>query len=468
MSCKAFEILMQKVILETIKKYNLFEKNNSVIVAVSGGADSMALLHFMKHFATTHQLRLIVAHVNHKKRENSELDEILVEQVSRAYDLPYEVYYLPKTNEVENFHEYARNKRYEFFKSVANDYGAGCLVTAHHADDQLETQLHRFLYQNIPSGLIGIEPTTINEGLKVVRPLIAVTKKQIYEYCEKEQVLFREDESNKSDVYTRNRIRKYIVPELVKESPSIYEHARMISEQLSEDEAYFSAQVDQLMSHVFQSEGTFEVSRSFLQELPPSLMRRLIKRILQKFTLKDIQTMHIEEIQKLIKNPKPNLMLTLPHQISCIIAYDVVKFSTIPLLEHDYEVVLSFDTRTVLPIGSVIKVSENKVDEKTEKSCINKVHLCYNEIELPLKVRTRRPGDRIQLMNDYGSKKVKEIMIENKIPRVLRDSWPIVTDANDQIIWIPLLKKSALCHRQVKGHVITIDYCHRGGNEKDA
>ena len=69
--------------------------------------------------------------------------------------------------------------------------------------------------------------------------------------------------------------------------------------------------------------------------------------------------------------------------------------------------ILSFDTRTVLPIGSVIKVSENKVDEKTEKSCINKVHLCYNEIELPLKVRTRRPGDRIQLMNDYGSKKSK-------------------------------------------------------------
>ena len=65
-------------------------------------------------------------------------------------------------------------------------------------------------------------------------------------------------------------------------------------------------------------------------------------------------------------------------------------------------------------------------------------------------------------------KKVKEIMIENKIPRLLRDSWPIITDANDQIIWIPLLKKSALCHQQVKGHVITIDYCHRGGNEKDA
>lgn len=459
---------MQKVILETIKKYNLFEKNKSVIVAVSGGADSMALLHFMNHFATNHQLRLVVAHVNHKKRENSELDEILVEQVARMYNLPYEVYYLPKDDQIENFHEYARNKRYEFFKSVATNYQADYLVTAHHADDHLETQIHRLLYQNSSSGLIGIEPVTINNDLKIVRPLIAVTKQEVYNYCERERILFREDESNESDVYTRNRIRKYIVPRLVEESPSIYEHSRMISEQLSEDEAYFSEQINQLMNFVSQSEGCCIVSRSFVQNLPPSLIRRLIKRILQQFTLKDIQTIHIEQIHMLIKNRKPNLRLTLPHQISCIIAYDVVKFSTIPIMETDYEMVLPLDTKTVLPTNSTIDVRENKVDEKTEKSCINKVHLCYNEIELPLKVRTRRPGDRIQLMNGYGSKKVKEIMIESKIPKFLRDTWPIITDSNDQIIWVPLLKKSALCRQQVKGHVITIDYCHRGGNEKDA
>jgi tRNA(Ile)-lysidine synthase len=126
------------------------------------------------------------------------------------------------------------------------------------------------------------------------------------------------------------------------------------------------------------------------------------------------------------------------------------------------------NSRTVLPTGSIVEVFENKVDEKTEKFCINKIHLCYNEIELPLKVRTRRPGDRIQLMNGYGSKKVKEIMIENKIPKLLRSSWPIITDANDQIIWIPLLKKSAFCHQKVEGHAITIDYCNRGGNKNDA
>ena len=93
----------------------------------------------------------------------------------------------------------------------------------------------------------------------------------------------------------------------------------------------FSDQVNQLMSCVSKNDGTFEVSKNFMQELPPSLRRRLIKRILHQFTLKDIQAIHIEEIQNVIQNPKPNLTLSLPHQISCIIAYDVVKFSTIPI-----------------------------------------------------------------------------------------------------------------------------------------
>ena len=155
----------------------------------------------------------------------------------------------------------------------------------------------------------------------------------------------------------------------------------------------------------------------------------IVKRILQQFTLKDIQTSHIEEIIGLIQNNRPNLDLVLPHHISCIIAYDVVKFSTILLFENEqYCLTLQLDDSVVLPQGSIITVGENKVDEKTEKFCINKVHLCYNEIELPLKVRTRKPGDRITLMNGYGTKKVKEIMIENKVPRHLRDTWPIVYD----------------------------------------
>lgn len=169
-----------------------------------------------------------------------------------------------------------------------------------------------------------------------------------------------------------------------------------------------------------------------------------------------------------MRNVKPNLTVTLPNHICCIISYDVVKFSTIIDEMNPYEMILNLDSVVVLPQGSTLSISENKVDEKTEKSCINKVHLCYNEIELPLKVRTRKPGDRITLINGYGTKKIKEIMIENKVPKHLRDTWPIITDSNERIIWIPLLKKSSYCKQHLNGKGITIDYCHLGGNEEDA
>lgn len=459
---------MRKVILETVKKYELFDKKSVVIVAVSGGSDSMALLHFMKHYATQYQLSLVVAHVNHKKRKNSELDELLVKQIAAEYKLPYEGYYLPQMNKRENFHEYARKERYKFFNAVANKYGASCLATAHHADDQLETQIQRLLYQENPSGLIGIKPVTFNGELKIVRPFINVTKNQIYGYCEEEKVEFREDESNKSDAYTRNRIRKYIVPQLLKESNSVYGHLRAVGKQLNDDESYFNEKVDELMGNVLQGDHWVETSRTFLQKLPPSLSRRLIRRVLQQFSIKDIQSVHIEHILNLINNPKPNLTLCLPHRIRCVIAYDNVRFSTNNSVLEGYEITLLMNNRVSLPTGDWIKVSENKVDEKPEKFCINKVHLCYNEIELPLKVRTRKPGDRIQLMNGLGSKKIKEIMIESKIPKSLRDLWPIVVDSNDQILWVPLLKKSAFCQQKLNGQTITIDYNHRGGNEEDA
>ena len=459
---------MKQVILRTIKKYNLLEKKNSVVVAVSGGADSMALLHLLLEIREIYNLHLVVAHVNHKKRTNSDLDEELVVKIAKQYNVPYEVYHLPKQEGNENFHEYARRKRYCFFKSVANKYNASYLATAHHADDHLETQVFRLIYQSTLQGLIGIEPISQHEELKVIRPLIELTKEQVYQYCHDQNVLYREDESNQSDGYTRNRIRKYVVPALKQESHSVYQHSRSISEQLSEDEKYFSSQVDSLMLNVIQKEGGCEVSRDFIRKLPNSLSKRLIKRILQQFTLKDIQTTHIEDILELVQNKKPNLSLILPHQISCVIAYDVVQFSTILIELERYELTLEMDSSLVLPQGAVIHASENKVDEKTEKFCINKVHLCYNEIELPLKVRTRKPGDRITLMNGYGTKKVKEIMIESKIPKHLRETWPIVTDSADHIIWIPLLKKSTYCHHNDNGRIITIEYCHLGGNEKDA
>ncbi|HAX72916.1 MAG TPA: tRNA lysidine(34) synthetase TilS [Firmicutes bacterium] len=454
---------MENVILKTIEQYNLFKENEVVVVAISGGADSMAMLHSLMKL----NLSLVVAHVNHQKRSDAILDEQLVQQQSRLYGVPCEVYSLEKPQKNVNFHDYARKKRYEFFKEVATRYQATAIVTAHHADDHLETQVHRFISQGTPAGLIGIEPKTKAYGLNVVRPLINVTKVDIYKYCEEHGVAFREDQSNQSDVYTRNRIRHHIIPKLVEESPSVYKQSRLLSENLSEDEKYFSDKVDKLMLNVLRTDNYLEVPRSFINELPLSLSKRLIRRMLQCFTLRDIQAIHVNELLKLVQSEKPNLQMNLPQGISCIIAYNVLKIQQAKTKLEPYEIALKLNETQILPNYDILDFRENKVDEKTEKSCINKVHLCYNEIELPLKVRTRKPGDRIKLINDYGRKKVKEIMIEEKVPKHLRDTWPLIVDDNDNIIWIPLLKKTAYCKTITHKHMLTIEYIQHGGTEED-
>ena len=459
---------MEMVLLKTIKKYNLFENNSTIIVATSGGADSMAMLYFLAKRVPQYNVSLVVAHVNHRKRETADLDEKLVKSVAKQYELPCEIYYLPPNEKNENFHVYARTKRYEFFKSLAKKYNTNCIVTAHHADDHLETVIHRLLYYNTPSSLIGIEPLTWQNECKIVRPFIEITKREIYEYCKDMKIKFREDESNQSDKYTRNRIRKNITSVLVDESPTIYKHTREVSDQLSEDESYFSNQVDKLMHLVVQKNDVFEVSRKVINDLPKSLARRFMKRILNILTLRDITSIHINDILKSVSSEKPNLKLELPQEIVCIIAYEKVQIFKKEVKNLPYEYELELNSQVHLPNESTVIVNFGKSTEKTEKSCINKVYLCYNEIDLPLKIRTRIAGDRIALKNGYGSKKIKEIMIEAKIPKHLRDQWPIITDARNRIIWIPLLKKSNFCQENLIGDTITIEYVQHGGNENNA
>ena len=458
---KGYNSYMEKVILKTIEKYNLLQANSTVIVAVSGGADSMALLHFLNKELP--DLQLVVAHVNHQKRPSADLDEELVKKMANRYGLPYEGYDLPENKTAKNFQQYGRDHRYDFFKSVAASYYTNLIATAHHGDDHLETIMYRLLTQNMASGLIGIEPATYFGAFKIIRPLIEVRKEDIYRYCHQLGIAYREDDSNQSDLYARNRIRKYIIPTMTRESLKVYEHVRMISDGLREDEAYFNDQVDQLMKQVQKKSHAYQVPRALLQNLPRSLSRRLVKRMLQGFTFKDVRTHHLDEVLKLAASAKPNLALSLPHQISCMIAYEEVIFFQDQMLREKYEYELPLNSRLKLPINATLVVSAHKDTEKKEKNCMDQVCLCYNGISLPLKVRTRQTGERMPLINREGSKKVKELMIEAKIPRHLREQWPIITDAKDQIIWIPLVKKSAHCLNHSIENKILIQYLEDEG-----
>ncbi|MCL1950533.1 MAG: tRNA lysidine(34) synthetase TilS [Turicibacter sp.] len=450
---------MERVIMEAIAKYNLFDTDELLVIAVSGGADSMMLLHVLAHRG----YNLLIAHVNHQVRPESALDQKLVEETGAKLGIPVHVHLLPPVPRNENFHAYARRGRYDFFARLAKAHGSRCMVTAHHGDDHMETVVQRFLHHQSASGLIGIRPLTQYAGIHVTRPLIGLKKSEIYEYCNEAGIPYQEDASNANDAYTRGRIRHQILPSLLQESPMLFSHIRSLSDGVSEDEAYFSGVVDGLLEKTEAIEGGCQMSRKWLCGLPPALSKRLIKRVLAGLGIQDFTSNHLSEILRLARLGNPNVGYALPKGAYVLFAYDQAEILTKLPKALAYDLELALNGEAVLPNGASLVINYKKDIEIRAKSCINEVHLCYNEIELPLRVRTRKNGDRIHLMGG-GTKKIKEIMIEAKIPKNLRGEWPIITDASDRILWLPLLKKTAACRDIATGDMITLVYRHLGGS----
>ena len=454
---------MEKVILDTIEKYNLFDTYSTVVAAVSGGADSMMLLHVLSRIPQ-YGLKVIVAHVNHRKREDSWKDEHLVKETAIRLKLPYHVHYLEAVPPSGNFQAYAREKRYEFFLGVAKAHGASYIATAHHGDDHLETVIQRLIHHQSASGLQGIRPSSGFHDIRLVRPLIMLQKSDVYRYCLQEGIPYREDTTNQSLDYSRNRIRQNILPQLHKESPKLLQHVRRLSDGLAEDEAYFKEEIERLMATIIFEEDGASFSRSWMRALPQAISRRLVKRLFQELGAMDLTSAHIQDLLDQIISTTPNSGYFLPGGYRLAAAYDKVQFLTKPPMSAPYSLQLAENSSVVLPTGDKLTIYCHNQQRIEEKNCINKVHLCYNEIDLPLQVRTRQNGDRIVLKNGGGTKKIKEIMIEAKVPRQERDTWPVITDASGRILWLPLLKTTDMCKNTASKDLITLEYIRHGGN----
>jgi len=448
---------MKLKVQKTIEKYQMISHGETIVLAVSGGVDSMVLMDLFVKFAKALDLKLIIAHLDHAKRVESHLDAKLIQQIATKYNIPFEkkvLVYPDSPNFYGNFHNYARQARYVYFKEVARKYRASKIATAHHADDHLETILDRLMKTNFPAGLIGIRPKGIIADMSIIRPLIEIEKKEIYDYAQTNAITFNEDASNKSDDYLRNRIRQRITPHLITERPNITCHVRQLSDHLIEDEAYFNQQIDQLMTNIKQDEKGYELSLSWLMNLSPSLFRRLILRLLPELT-------HgaFIELKSFLNQSTASGICHVGNNKIVSKSYDHLFFhSKGDNEQHDFSIVIEMNCENTLPDGRKIVLKQGKnlesrgemlknhgFDEKSKKNEAQDTHLCYNSIRLPLTVRNRRSGDRIQLIAQNGHASVKKIMIDAKVPIYKRDSWPIIADANDRIIWIPGLKKSPVC-----------------------
>ncbi len=412
---------------------SLLKENDTIIVATSGGPDSMCLLHLMCELKSKLNLKIIVAHVNHKLRAESEEEALFVKEVSDKYNLIYEYMEILEYND-DNLENDARTKRYEFFNKLVKKYHANYLMTAHHGDDLMETILMRLTRGSSLKGYSGFKKEFAYEDYTIVRPLITETKKDIQNYMDEHGYKYYIDQSNFSENYTRNRYRMKVLPFLKNEDPLVHRKFLKFSEELTDVNNFLEKYIENLINEISDEEG---IKVTELRKLDKFLLKKVIEYTLTKIYIDDlflINDKHTNLIIGMIRSDKSNNQVNLPNNYRAVKSYNnykIVKENK----ENEYEYIL--EDKIILPNNKIIK----KVEKKEGKSNYI-LRLNSKDIELPIKVRSRQNGDRMSVKNLKGTKKVKDIYIDEKIPVEKRREIPIVTDSNDTILWLPGVKKS--------------------------
>lgn len=426
------------------------KQEDTVVVAVSGGPDSMALLFLLLQLQKESSFLIVCAHVNHNVRAESKEEEQFVASYCASQSIIFESMTIEEYED-KNFHQDARMKRYQFFESLIQKYQANYLFLAHHGDDLLETILMRIVRGSSFQGYAGFEKCVARNGYQLIRPLIELTKQELLEYVEEQGIPYVVDSSNSKDKYTRNRFRKYIEVPLKQEEPKVHHKFYQFSQTLLECHEYIKRQVKLVFPTVYHQQTLW---LSEWEELDLFLQKQVIFAILEDLyqdTLQEVSNVHVCSIYELAKGRKPNARLSLPQPWIVRRAYDRLLFEKNPRKEGDYSILLRDVVN--LPNGRTIEFLSCS-EEENNFIC----RLKQEEIELPLRVRNRKKGDRIAIKGLSGTKKVKDFLIDRKIDQEVRDQYPIVVDATDTIVWIPGLTKTKFDKTKEEKYDIILKY----------
>jgi len=408
------------------------EVSGPLVVGVSTGPDSMALLYLMEK---KYKNELIVCHVNHSIRKESKNEELYLKEYCKTHNLCFESITLEKLK-TSNIEEEARKKRYEFYEKTLTKYNSKYLFLAHHGDDLIETILMKIVRGSNIEGYSGFKKISDRSNYQIIRPFIHYTKKEIIDFNKENNISYFIDSTNNSSIYTRNRYRKKILPFLKKEDENVHNKFLRYSETLTKYENLAKSIVKNKYKNLFKN-NTLNITT--LKKEDPLIQEEILYYILRVFyeNKKDIiKERHIKSIFSIINNSKPNLVINLPNNLLVRKEYDKLIFT-----KYDEKKLLK---RTLLNdkyVGDGYTIY--KID-KTDENGNNICRLNSKDIKLPLYIRGRNDKDKIKLKGVGGTKKIKDIYIDLKIPISKRDSYPLLVDADNEILWIPGLKKSHL------------------------
>ncbi len=431
---------------QTIKN-NL--KNETVVVACSGGPDSMTLLKITNDLKEELNLKIVCAHVNHKIRPESDDEAIMVEDYCKQNGISFEYMTIDSYNNI-NFHQDARIKRYEFFNKCVKKCKAKHLLTAHHGDDLMETILMRIVRGATFKSYAGFSEKIENKSYTILRPLITYTKNQVLNYAKENKIPYSIDNSNNKDDYTRNRFRKYVLPQLKEEDKNVHKKFYKFSKTIELYDEYINKDVEKHYNQIIKNTI---LNTSEFQKLDKIIQIRIINKMLEEEyqnNLSLITDKHRDLIYKILTSNKPNQEISLPNHKKAIKTYNEFYIKTDnPKTTYQIELV----DYITLPNQKTIEIIED-TDDTTNYT----IRLSKQELKFPLYIRTRLDGDKIEIKGLDGHKKVKDIFIDEKIPKEERDLWPILVDSNENIIWIPGLKKSKFDKQKRENYDIILKY----------
>ncbi len=425
------------IVLEKVKKaieeYKMLENVNTVVVGLSGGADSVCLLHVLNTLKNEYKLKLVVAHINHGIRgEEADADATFSKEFSESLNVKFCLLEADCVKDAEEngetLEEAGRRIRYAFFDSLCENENS-VIATAHNSNDNAETVIFNISRGSALSGAKGIPPKRDN----IIRPLIFCSREEIECYCKENNLKFVTDSTNLTVDYTRNRIRHNVLPELTKVNSSVLEAFTRFSESVRVDDSY----LDSVAKNAFKTAemGEFSYNTDVINSLHPSIKSRVLRIAVKKFTGELPDSKKINLVLNCINE---NSKIQLYKNCYCETKENELKFfkadNNNECEKHEVELIknknfcVSFGEFTVK--GEYFSRTSQKINDLLLDNLID-----CDTINGNLVLRSRREGDKIKFPKRNVTKTLKKLFIEENIPKEKRDLIPVIADDNG-VVWV--------------------------------
>ncbi|MCT4604618.1 MAG: tRNA lysidine(34) synthetase TilS [Marinisporobacter sp.] len=436
---------MLEKFLQTVKKHHMFQKGDGIVIGVSGGPDSMTLLHLFYRIREEYDLNLYAVHLNHQFRgKEADADAEYVRRFCenigvKAFMFSENIALYSRERGI-TFEESGRERRYKLFHEVMKDMGASKIAVAQNLDDQAETLLMRLMRG---SGIEGLSAIDYVRDRKVIRPILDITREEIESYCREYDLHPRIDQTNLEAVYTRNRIRLELIPYIEKHfNRNIKEVLARTTNLIREDKDFLNLSAQESYRKLVKKENLeIIIRKKDFERQHIAIKKRILRKAILEIQgdLKDIQSKHIQKILNLIQYGQVGNHIDLPKYLYVVLDYEnvVIRKGKRKIENNDFEYNINIgETLNIKELNTILialvvdhKEIKNIPKEKDKK------YFDFDKIKNHMIVRNRKNGDRFIPLGMKGSKKLKDFFIDQKIAREERNQIPLVCDG-EKIIWV--------------------------------